>query len=447
VKKILIANRGEIALRIVRACKELGIQTVAVFSEADRDSLHVRFADEAICIGPSDSRKSYLNIPRIIAAAEVANADGIHPGYGFLAENPHFAEVCESSGFVFVGPPAGVIRKVGDKIEARNVMREAGIPILMGSDGSLADIERGRSLCEEIGFPVILKAAGGGGGKGMRIARNDSEFEMEFRLAQAEAQAAFGDGRLYLEKYIEKPRHIEFQLLADSKGSVIHLFERECSIQRRHQKLVEESPAPVLTPELRKEMGDKAVQGARSVGYVGAGTMEFLLDVDKNYYFLEVNARIQVEHPVTEWVTGVDLIQEQIHVAQGEELSIRQKDVRVKGHAMEFRITAEDPDRDFTPNPGKVTSLHLPGGLGIRVDTHLYAGYTISPYYDSMIAKVIAHGKDRTETLHRMDRAMEEFICEGVKTSVPFYRKLLKNENFRRGNIHTHFLDDWGEKN
>ncbi|MCH7760583.1 acetyl-CoA carboxylase biotin carboxylase subunit [candidate division TA06 bacterium] len=443
MKKILIANRGEIALRINRACKELGISTVAVFSEADRDSLHVRFADEAVCIGPPESRESYLNIPRIIAVAEVTNADGIHPGYGFLAENAQFAEICESSGFFFIGPPAKVIRKMGDKVYARELMKRVGIPVLEGSEGALEDLESGREICEEIGYPVMLKAAAGGGGKGMRIARNLKEFEIGYRLAQAEAQAAFGDGRLYVEKYIENPRHIEFQILADSNGNVLHLFERECSIQRRHQKLVEESPSCVLSPDLREEMGEMAVRGAKEAGYVGAGTIEFLLDSERKFYFMEMNARIQVEHPVTEWVTGVDLIKAQIMIASGEKLPFKQNQLDLKGHAMEFRINAEDPHRDFTPSPGKVTSLHIPGGLGLRVDTHLYTGYIIPPFYDSLIAKVIAHGKDRMETLNRLERAVEEFICEGVKTTIPFFKRLLQDESFRRGEIHTGFIDGW----
>jgi acetyl-CoA carboxylase biotin carboxylase subunit len=439
--KILIANRGEIALRIIRASKELSISTVAVFSEADRDSLHVRFADEAICIGPPESAKSYLNIPRIISAAEVTNSDAIHPGYGFLAENPEFADVCENCGITFIGPSSQVMSMMGDKVFARNSMRKARLPVIPGSEDAILEADEAVAIAERIGYPVILKAAAGGGGKGMRLAVDRKSLENGIRTGQAEARAAFGDERLYVEKYLEKPRHIEFQILSDGRGGVLHFGERECSIQRRHQKLLEEAPSPAFDNQLRTDLGRLVVGAAKSVGYDSAGTMEFLMLKDE-IYFMETNARIQVEHPVTELVTGVDLLKEQIVVASGEKLSLKQKDIKVAGHAIECRINAEDPERAFIPNPGRISAFHVPGGPGIRVDTHVYSGYHVPPYYDSMIAKLIAFGHTRQEAIARMKRALGEFVIEGVKTTIPFHLKLIGNEEFIRGNIHTSFVDE-----
>jgi len=440
IKKVLIANRGEIALRVIRACKELGISTVAVYSEADRDSLHVRFADEAVCIGPPPSKESYLVIPRIIAAAEITNADAIHPGYGFLAENPAFAEACRDNDIIFIGPSAEAIELMGDKAKAREVMERAGVPVVPGSEGTVESVEEGLEVAKEIGFPVMIKAAAGGGGKGMRIARDEREFEASFGMAQAEAKAAFGDGRLYVEKYIENPRHVEIQVLADSYGNVIHLGERECSIQRRHQKLVEEAPSPAVDEKLRKKMGEVAVKGAKSIGYVSAGTMEFLLSPDGEFYFMEMNTRIQVEHPVTELVTGIDIVKEQIKIASGERLSIKQKDVKISGHAIEARINAEDPDKGFMPSTGKIVALHLPLGPGIRIDTHIYQEYVIPPFYDSLLMKLIGYGRDREEARLRLKRALEEMVIEGVKTTIPFHLKVVEHEDFIKGNIDTGFL-------
>jgi acetyl-CoA carboxylase biotin carboxylase subunit len=441
IKKILIANRSEIALRIIRACKELGIKTVAVHSEADTDSLHVRFADEAICIGPAQSSESYLNTLRILAAAEVSGADAIHPGYGFLAENPEFADMCNSSNMKFIGPSANVIRKMGNKSEAKALIKKAGVPVVPGSEGILKSIEEGKELVEGIGFPVILKAVSGGGGRGMRVVNSMEEFEMNYQMAQAEAQGAFGDPDLYLEKYIKNPRHIEIQLMADQHGNVVYLGERECSIQRRHQKLIEESPSVVVSDELRQKMGQIAVQGAKQVGYEGAGTIEFLLDEDGSFYFMEMNTRIQVEHPVTEMVYNRDLLKDQIRVAAGEKLGYTQEDVKLVGHAIECRINAEDWERNFMPNPGEIKSFHVPGGPGIRVDTHAYERYHIPPFYDSLIAKLIAYGKNRDESIARLNRALEEFIIEGVKTTIPFHQRLIKRAEFIEGNFDTGFLD------
>ena len=431
--KILIANRGEIALRIIRTCKELGIKTVAVYSEADRYSLHVRFADEAVCIGPGPSKESYLNIPRIIAAAEITNAEAIHPGYGFLAENPMFAEICESSGIKFIGPTPDAIEAMGDKALAKETMLKAGVPVIPGSDGVVETLEKAREIANEIGYPIMLKATAGGGGKGMRVVNNESELENAWQTARAEAEAAFGNPNLYIEKFIEKPRHIEIQILADEHGKVIHLGERDCSIQRRHQKLVEESPSPIVTPELREAMGQAAVRGAKSVKYRNGGTIEFLVDKDGNFYFMEMNTRIQVEHPVTEMVYGVDLIKEQIKIAYGEKLKLRQSKLKPSGHAIECRINAEDPFNGFRPSPGKIEALHFPGGFGIRIDSHIYQEYSIPPYYDSMIAKLIAYGKDRNEAITRMLRALDEFVIEGIKTTIPFHIKLLKTPEFLSG--------------
>ncbi len=439
--KILIANRGEIALRVIRSCKELGIKSVAVYSEADRDALHVRFADEAVCIGPPPSRESYLNIPRIIAAAEITNADAIHPGYGFLAENAQFSEICESSGIKFIGPKPEMITAMGDKASAKDTMRKAGVPVVPGSDGTIEDSKDARAVADTVGYPVIIKATAGGGGKGMRLAWKADEFERQFQMAQTEAEAAFGNRNVYIEKYIEGPRHIEFQILGDSHGEVIHLGERECSIQRRHQKLVEESPSPVVDTELREKMGAAAIKGAKSVRYEGAGTIEFLLDKYKNFYFMEMNTRIQVEHPVTELVTGYDLVKEQILIAAGSK--VNKKKLKQTGHAIECRINAEDPYKDFRPNPGMITGFNIPGGYGVRVDSHAYAGYKIPPYYDSLIAKLIAYGANREEVIDRMSRALEEFIVEGVATTIPFHMKVMKDERFRRGEFDTHFLDSF----
>jgi acetyl-CoA carboxylase biotin carboxylase subunit len=441
-QKVLIANRGEIALRVIRACRELGIATVVVHSEADRDSLHVRFADEDICIGPPPPQASYLNIPRIIAAAEITGADAIHPGYGFLAENADFAEICERSDITFIGPTAEQIRRMGDKVAARRTMIEAGVPVVPGTEEALTDARFGRKAAEGIGFPVMIKAAAGGGGKGMRIARSAGEFEGLFATANAEAEAAFGNGAIYVERLLQGARHVEIQVLGDRHGRTVHLGERDCSIQRRHQKLIEESPSPALTPELRHQMGDAAVRGVAAIGYVGAGTVEFLLEPDGNYYFLEMNTRIQVEHPVTEEVTGYDLLQEQLRVAAGERLSIPD-DVELRGHAIECRINAEDPEHNFRPTPGTITTFHPPGGLGIRVDTHVYTGYTVPPYYDSLIAKLIVRARTRDEAIERARVALEMFVIEGVKTTIPFLEQVLDHPDFRAGDVDTQFLERW----
>ncbi|HEX2834563.1 MAG TPA: acetyl-CoA carboxylase biotin carboxylase subunit [Thermoanaerobaculia bacterium] len=437
--KILIANRGEIALRVIAACKEMGIKTVAVHSEADRDSLHVRYADDDVCIGPPASKQSYLSISSIIAAAEITGADAIHPGYGFLSENAHFAEIVSECQLTFIGPPPEAIRLMGDKARARETAKKAGVPIIPGSEGAIRSADEAAEVAKTIGYPVILKAAAGGGGRGMRICWEESELQVQYDTARNEAERAFGDGSVYLEKYLERPRHIEIQVFADQHGRVVHLGERECSIQRRHQKLIEESPSPVLTPELRQRMGDAAVRLCQAVNYVNAGTIEFLFQ-DGEFYFMEMNTRIQVEHPVTEEVTGIDLVKEQIRVAAGEPLSVPQGDFRLRGHAMEFRVNAEDPVT-FAPNPGKIRELHLPGGPGVRVDTHIYRDYMVPPHYDSLLAKLIVRGKDRTETLSRARRALEQFVVEGVKTTIPLHRAILNNEHFIRGDISTRFMD------
>lgn len=439
IKKVLIANRGEIALRIIRACRELGIKTVAVYSEADRYSLHVRFADEAICIGPPPSKESYLNIPRIMAAAEVTGADAIHPGYGFLAENANFSDICISSGITFIGPTPEMITAMGDKAFAKDTMKKAGVPVVPGSDGIIKDVVEAKKIAKEIGVPIIIKATAGGGGRGMRIVRDLEEFEKAFNTASAEAESAFGNGGVYIEKYLEEPRHIEIQLLGDKHGTVIHLGERDCSVQRRHQKLIEESPSPAVDEELREAMGAAAVKGAKSVKYLGAGTIEFLLDKNKNFYFMEMNTRIQVEHCVTEMVSGVDLIKEQIHIANGKRLS--SKKVKLSGHAIECRLNAEDPNFDFRPSPGKITSVHFPGGNGIRIDSHVYADYIIPPYYDSMVGKLIVYAKTRDEAIDKMYSALDEIIIEGVKTTIPFHKKVMKNGKFRSGQFDTKFIE------
>lgn len=439
IKKILIANRGEIALRIIRACRELGIKTVAVYSEADRFSLHVRFADEAICIGPPPSKDSYLNIPRIMAAAEVTGADAIHPGYGFLAENANFADICISSGITFIGPTPEMINAMGDKAYAKDTMRKAGVPVVPGSDGVIKNVADAKKIAQEIGMPVIIKATAGGGGRGMRIVRSLDEFEKAFNTASSEAESAFGNGGVYIEKYLEQPRHIEIQLLGDKYGNVIHLGERDCSVQRRHQKLIEESPSPAVDEELREKIGGAAVRGAKSVKYLGAGTIEFLMDKNKDFYFMEMNTRIQVEHCVTEMVTGVDLIKEQIHIANGKKISV--KKVKMNGHSIECRLNAEDPNHDFRPSPGKITSVHFPGGNGIRIDSHVYADYHIPPYYDSMIGKLVVHGKTRDEAIAKIYSALDEIIIEGVQTTIPFHKKVMKSDVFRSGVFDTKFIE------
>jgi acetyl-CoA carboxylase biotin carboxylase subunit len=439
--KVLIANRGEIALRIVRACRELKIKTVAVFSEADRESLHVRLADEGVCIGPPPAAMSYRNIPRILAAAEVTNATAIHPGYGFLAENAQFAEAVAAAGFTFIGPTPDMIRQMGDKAEARKLMSQAGLPTIPGSKDVLTDVDEAISLATDIGYPVIIKASAGGGGRGMRVAMDEKSLRNGFMIAQAEAEAAFGNGAVYLEKYLVKPRHIEFQLLGDQHGSCIHLGERECSIQRNNQKLIEESPSAAVTPEMRARIGAMAVKGASSIGYHSAGTIEFLMDVDGSFYFMEMNTRIQVEHPVTEEVTGLDLMKEQIKVAAGEKLPLTQDEVEIRGHAIECRINAEDPAHNFRPNPGKVTYWYKPGGPGIRVDSHVYQGYAVPSHYDSLIAKLIARGKDRAEATQRMLLALDEMIIEGLPTTIPFHKQALSHPRFVAGDLDTRFVE------
>jgi acetyl-CoA carboxylase biotin carboxylase subunit len=440
--KVLIANRGEIAIRIIRAAKELKMKTVAVYSEVDSDALHTRLADEAVCIGSPPSRDSYLNITRIISAAEITGAQAIHPGYGFLAENAEFAEICESCGIIFIGPKPEHIRAMGDKIRAKKTMDEAGIRGIPGSDGAIATFRDIDALVRDIGYPVILKAASGGGGKGMRIAHNDEELESGYRIAQAEAQAAFGDNRIYVEKFIEKPRHIEVQIIGDSHGNVVALGERECSIQRRHQKLLEESPSPAVNAGDRKKLLNTTIQAVKSIGYQSVGTVEFLMDIDKNFYFMEMNTRIQVEHPVTEMVTGIDLLKLQIQVALGEHLSITQKDIHLSGSAIECRINAENPQRNFVPSPGTITFFHMPQGLGIRFDTHIFAGYTIPSHYDSLIGKLIVHGNTRQEAIARMQHALDEIVIEGIPTTIPLHQHILAHPQFLAGNISTNFIEE-----
>ncbi|MBA2683992.1 MAG: acetyl-CoA carboxylase biotin carboxylase subunit [Gemmatimonadaceae bacterium] len=439
-KKVLIANRGEIALRIIRACRELDIQTVAVYSEADRESLHVRFADDDVCIGPAPARESYLKIPRLIAAAEITGADAIHPGYGFLAENAEFAETCAASNITFIGPTASQIRLMGDKATARKTMAGVGVPIVPGTPGPVEDVDEALGFARDIGFPVIIKAAAGGGGKGMRVANDPEDFARAFQLARSEALSAFGSDEVYVEKYLARPRHIEFQILGDSHGNVIHLGERDCSVQRRHQKLIEESPSPAMTPDLRQRMGDDAVRGAKAIDYVGAGTIEMLLDTDGSYYFMEMNTRIQVEHPVTEMITGVDLVKEQIRVAAGEKLSVTSMPP-LRGHVIEVRVNAEDPARNFQPSPGRIEVFNPPGGPGVRVDTHIYTGYTVPPYYDSLLAKLICQGGTRMEAIKRMQIALDFFIVEGVTTTVPFLGRVMQNARFQAGEVDTKFLE------
>jgi acetyl-CoA carboxylase, biotin carboxylase subunit len=439
-KKILIANRGEIACRIIWTCKEMGIKTVAVHSDVDRDSLHVRYADEAACIGPAPSAQSYLNIPAIISAAEIFNVDAIHPGYGFLAESAYFAEICEACNIKFVGPPASTIQLMGDKVQARRAMKDAGVPILPGSLDPITSEDEALRLAREIGFPVIVKAAAGGGGRGMRIVRSEEELGPALETASTEAAAAFKDGSVYIERYLEEPRHIEIQVLADEHGQCIHLGERECSIQRRHQKLLEEAPSPVLSPELRKRMGDTAVAACKKLGYASAGTFEFLLDKNNQFYFMEMNTRIQVEHPVTEMVTLADIVRNQIRIAEGEPLGYTEDDLLIVGHAIECRINAENPET-FAPSPGLITAFNLPGGPGVRVDTYVYSGYQVPPFYDSLIAKVIVHARTRELAIARMKRALEAMVIEGIKTTIPLHLKIMDDPKFRAGEISTNFMD------
>lgn len=439
-KRILIANRGEIALRVIRAAKELGIKTVAVYSDVDREALHVAFADEAVCIGPAESAKSYLDIKRIIAAAEIANVDAIHPGYGFLAENAQFAKICEESGFKFIGPSAELIDMMGNKSRAKDMMKKFGVPVIPGSDGPVADPDEALKLAKKIGFPVIIKASAGGGGKGMRVAHNEMTFLNSFTVARNEGKSNFGSDEVYLEKYVENPRHIEVQVFGDAHGNAVHFYERECSIQRRHQKLLEEAPSSAVSPELRKIMGDVSVKAVKELGYENAGTIEYLLDKHGNFYFMEMNTRIQVEHPISEQITGFDLVKLQIKVASGMPFWFTQEEIPLLGHAIECRINAEDPE-NFRPSPGRIVDYYTPGGMGIRVDSACYADYTVLPYYDSMIAKLIARGRDRAEAIERMKRALEEYIISGIKTSIPLHKRILEHHAFINGDIATDFIE------
>ncbi|GAB4328768.1 MAG: acetyl-CoA carboxylase biotin carboxylase subunit [Candidatus Zixiibacteriota bacterium] len=440
-KKILIANRGEIALRVIRACRELGVPTVAVYSEPDRESLHVRFADEEVCIGPASPSQSYLDPKRIVAAAEVSGADAIHPGYGFLAENADFADICVECGLTFIGPSADAIRNMGDKALARDMMKKAGVPVMPGSDGPVSDLDAAKAVAERIGYPVMIKAAGGGGGRGMRICHEPANLESAITAAQTEAQAAFNNPSVYVEKYLVRPRHVEIQILGDFKRNLIHLGERDCTVQRRHQKLIEESPSPAIDDTIRAKMGAAAILAGDAVNYFSAGTVEFLVDQKGNFYFMEMNTRIQVEHPVTEEQTDIDLVKQQILIAAGETIQFRQSDIVPSGHTIELRINAEDPDKNFRPGPGRIETFHVPGGHGVRVDTHAYAQYVIPPFYDSLLAKLIVHGKTRDEALIRTLRALDEFIVEGVPTTIDFYRRVLKTAEFRSGNFDTTFVD------
>lgn len=445
IKKILIANRGEIAVRIIRACREMGIETVAVYSEADRDALHAKLSDEAVCIGPAPSSESYLSMDRIISATVITGADAIHPGFGFLSENNRFAELCEQCNITFIGPGSDVIARLGNKQEARNTMAAAGVPVIPGSSEPVYDAKTGAAEAEKIGYPVIIKAALGGGGKGMRVADTPEEFEQSFQTAQKEAQMAFGDNMMYIEHYVRHPRHIEFQILADSYGNVIHLGERDCSIQRGHQKMIEESPSIALSGPLREKMGDAAVKAAKAARYVNAGTIEFLLEKNGSFYFMEMNTRIQVEHPVTEWVTGIDLVKEQIRIASGKKLSCSQEDIHLTGHAIECRINAENPEKGFRPSPGTITDMYLPGGKGIRIDSAIYSGYTIPPYYDSMVAKLIVWAKNRKEAIAKMSSALGEVIIEGIDTNVDYQYEILHHPKFLSGDIDTGFIQNMNQ--
>ena len=439
-KKILIANRGEIAVRIIRACREMGIETVAVYSQIDRDALHTEMADEAVCIGPARARDSYLNMQNIISATVLSGAEAIHPGFGFLSENSEFAQMCKECNITFIGPDAESIEKMGNKSRAREIMMEAGVPVIPGSSGAVATIEEGLKLSEEIGFPVMIKASAGGGGRGIRVVKSEDEFAKAFETAKAEAKSAFGNDTMYVEKFVENPRHIEFQILADNFGNTVYLGERDCSIQRRNQKVLEEAPSPIMGESLRKEMGDIAVKAAKSVNYKNAGTIEFLVDKYGKYYFMEMNTRIQVEHPITEMVTGIDIIKEQIKIAAGEKLEVTQEDIKINGHAIECRINAENPDLGFRPSPGKIQRMHVPGGLGVRLDSAAYQGYVIPPTYDSMIGKLIVHGKTREEAINRMKRALGEFVIEGIDTNIDFQFRILSNEVFQNGSYDTGFI-------
>ncbi len=440
IKKVLVANRGEIAIRVIRACKEFGLASVAVYSEADKNCLHVLFADEKVCIGPPDSINSYLDPRRIISAAIITNSDAIHPGYGFLAENADFAEICEAHNIEFIGPTSDMIRIMGDKAQAKKLMQHAKVPTIPGSEGTIKDVAEANKLANKIGYPVIIKATAGGGGKGMRICRDDSQLKSNFKMATLEAEKAFGNPKVYMEKFIENPHHIEVQLLGDGDGNILSFAERDCSIQRQHQKLIEESPSPAVTPKIRKKLCQLALAGAKKIKYRSAGTMEFLLDDTHNFYFMEMNARIQVEHPVTELVHNIDLIKEQLRVALGNKMKYRQKDLKLTGHSIECRINAEDPFNNFAPSPGKITTFHPPGGPGIRVDTHIYSGYVIPSYYDSMLAKLIVSADTREACISRMKRALDEFVIEGVKTTIPFHKKVFENKNFVAGTFNTSFL-------
>ena len=441
--KILIANRGEIAVRIIRACREMGIRTVAVYSEADKDCLHTLLADEAICIGPAPSSQSYLNMERILSATVAMKADAIHPGFGFLSENARFAKLCQQCNITFIGPSAEIINRMGNKSEARNTMMQAGVPVVPGSKEPVYTAEDGLAMAKEIGFPVMIKASSGGGGKGMRISRSEEDFTEHFNAAQLESVKGFSDDTMYIEKYIEKPRHVEFQIMGDKFGHVVHLGERDCSIQRRHQKVMEESPCEVISPELRKKMGEVAVKAAKAVNYENAGTIEFLLDKDKNFYFMEMNTRIQVEHPITELVSGIDLIKEQIRVAAGEPLSVSQEDIQIKGHAIECRINAENPKKHFMPCPGRITNVHIPGGNGVRVDTHIYNDYKVPANYDSMLMKLIVYDKDRASAIAKMRSALGEVIIEGIETNIDFQYEILENEAFQKGDTDTGFIEKY----
>ena len=441
MNKILIANRGEIAVRIIRACKEMNIKTVAVYSEADKESLHTKLADETVCIGPANSQKSYLNIKNIIGAANITGADSIHPGFGFLSENAQFAAICEESNIKFIGPNSQVIDMLGNKSNAKEIMKKAGVPVIPGSDGSVGGIKTAKEICEKIGYPVILKAASGGGGKGIRIVEREQDLENAYNIVKKEAKVSFNDDEIYIEKFIKNPRHVEIQILADEHGNVVHLGERDCSIQRRHQKMIEETPSTAIDEKLRNKMGEAAVKAAKAAGYTSCGTVEFLVDSDRNFYFMEMNTRIQVEHPITEERTGIDIVKEQIKIAGGEHLKFKQKEIEFRGHSIECRINAENPSKGFMPCPGKITGLNLPGGNGIRIDTAIYEGYTIPPYYDSMIAKIIVYGTTRNEAIAKMKRALEELVIEGVETNRDFLFEIIKNTDFIRGNFDTSFIE------